>query len=185
MSHESDKVVQKALTASIKKAFIGTKWWDEVQEDVRTRLEWIVDNITTLGSLFAFTYMSLFRWQYECRRAEGKSVNHPMASYLSSIMGMRISEEAFQCGHLPTRAVLDLYDYVEPNDADVAACLFLCHQVEVLQKTGMLSDRDVDIRTNPSEMAKLLKPKKPKKKKAPFVQEETIEWDDEEEEPRS
>lgn len=181
MSQESEKAVQTAIVASIKKAFVGTKWWGDVQEDVRTRLEWIVDHITTMGSLFGRTYMLLFRWQYERRRVENKSVNHPMASYLSSILGMQISEEAFQCGHLPTRAVLDLYDYVEPNDADVAACLFLCHQVEILQKTGMLQERDIDIRTSSSEMAQLLKPKKPAKKKPPFVQEETIEWDDEEE----
>lgn len=180
MSSKSEKMVQDAIIASIKKEFVQTKWWGEVQEDVRTRLGWIVENIHTLGPLFAFTYMGLFRWQYECRRAEGKNVNSPMASYLSSIVGMRISEEAFQCGHMPTRAILDLYDYVEPNDSDVAACLFLCHQVEILQKTGMLKEEINDLRTNASEMAQLLRPEKPKKKRPRPVQEETINWDDDE-----
>ena len=181
MLREMDKSVRDTLVASIKTAFLGVKWWNEVQEDVRTRLEWIIDHIQSLGPLFAFTYMALFRWQYESRRIEGKKTNHPMASYLSTILGMRISEEAFQCGHLPTRAVLDLYDYLEPTDSDVAACLFLCHQVEILQKTGMLQEhKDSDLKTSPSEMAELLKAPKPKKK-IPPIQEELIEWSDDEE----
>ena len=123
--------------------------------------------------------MALFRWEFERRREEGVSTTHPMATYLSAIMGMRISEEAFQCGHLPTRSILGLYDYVEPNDSDVAACLFLCNQIEILQKTGMLQDFDSDLRTNPSEMAKLLKAKTPaKNKNKAEIEEKTINWDD-------
>ena len=101
-----------------------------------------------------------------------------MASYFSTLMGMRISEEAYQCGLLPTRAVLNLYDYLQPNDADVAACLMLCHKIEVLEKSGMLVMDEIKTRTSPSEMAKILRP--PKKKRAKPIQEETIVWDEDE-----
>ncbi len=177
MSQESDKVVRQAIIVSLKRELVKSSWWGEVQDDVKTRLDWIVDHIDQAGLLFASSYMSLFSWEYERRKLEGHNVTNPMASYFSTLMGMRISEEAYQCGLLPTRAVLNLYDYLEPNDADVAACMMLCHKIEVLEKSGMLLMNESELRTNPSEMAKVMRP--PRKKKAPPIQEETITWGEE------
>ncbi len=176
---ESEKIVRQAIISALKREFIKASWWDEVQEDVKTRLNWLVEHIEDLGSIFAHSYMSLFRWEFDRRRLEGKNVTSPMASYFSTLMGMRISEEAYQCGLLPTRAMLDLYDFVQPNDADVAACLMYCHKVEVLEKSGMIELKDMELKTSPSEMAKLLRPGK-KKKKAKPIQEESIPWEDDE-----
>lgn len=175
---ESEKNVQRTIIASLKREFIKASWWDEVQDDVKTRLNWLVDHIEQVGSLFARSFMSLFRWEFERRRLEGKKATNPMASYFSTLLGMRLSEEAYQCGLLPTRAVLDLYDFVRPTDADVAACLMFCHKVEILEKAGMLTIDDIDLKTSPSEMARILR--SPKKKQAKPIQEETIVWDDDE-----
>lgn len=177
MPQESDKIVKQAVVMSLKQEFIKASWWDEVQDDVKTRLNWLVENIDRTGPLFARSFMSLFSWEFERRKTEGNNVTNPMASYFSTLMGMRISEEAYQCGLLPTRAVLNLYDYVKPNDADVAACLMLCHKIEILEKSGMISMTEAELKTSPSEMAKLLR--SPRKKKAKPIQEETITWDDE------
>ena len=177
MSQESDKIVQQAIITSLKREFIKASWWEEVQEDVKTRLNWLVEHVDEVGSLFARSFMSLFCWEYERRKLEGTVVTNPMASYFSTLMGMRISEEAYQCGLLPTRAVLSLYDYVQPNDADVAACLMFCHKIEVLEKSGMLVMNETELKTNPSEMAKILR--SPRKKKAKPIQEETITWNEE------
>ena len=177
MSQESDKVVQQAVIRSLKGEFIKASWWEEVQEDVKTRLNWLVDHVDEVGPLFARSYMSLFCWEYERRKTEGNNVTNPMASYFSTLMGMRISEEAYQCGLLPTRAVLNLYDYLEPNDADVAACLMLCHKIEVLEKSGMLTMNETKLKTSPSEMAKILR--SPRRKKAKPIQEENLMWGEE------
>jgi len=176
-STESEKAVQQAIIASIKREFIKASWWDEVQEDVKTRLNYLVDNVDKIGALFTYSFMSVFSWEFERRRLEGnKTVTSPSAAYFSTLMGMRISEEAYQCGLLPTRAMLDLYDFVQPNDADVAACLMFCYKVEMLQKSGMLEVDDMELKTSPSEMAKVLQTKKRKTK--PPIQEEVIEWED-------
>lgn len=177
MSKESDKVVQQAIVESLKREFIKAGWWEEVQDDVKTRLNWLVEHIDEVGSIFARSYMSLFCWEFERRKLEGHNVTNPMASYFSTLMGMRISEEAYQCGLLPTRAVLNLYDYLEPNDADVAACLMFCHKVEILEKSGMISMNESELKTSPSEMAKILRSPR-KKEKAKPIQEETITWND-------
>lgn len=174
---DSEKIVQQAVINSLKREFIKANWWDEVQEDVKSRLSWQVEHVEESGSLFALSFMSLFRWEYERRKMEGEQITNPMASYFATLIGMRISEEAYRCGILPTRACLNLYDYVAPNDADVAACLMFCHKVEVLEKAGILSMGQADLQTSPSEMAKLLRTRKKEAKPKP-IQEETIVWDD-------
>lgn len=176
MSHDSEKIVQQAVIHSLKREFIKASWWDEVQDDVKTRLSWLVEHIDEIGSLFTLSFMSLFRWEFERRKLEGDLVTNLTASYVATLMGMRISEEAYQCGLVPTRACLNLYDYIEPNDADVAACLMFCQKVEALEKAGILSMDGMELKTSPSEMAKLLRTRKKKKDKP--IQEETVEWDD-------
>jgi hypothetical protein len=173
---EKDKLVHQAIVTSLKRELMRASWWNEVQEDVKTRLDWSVDHVEEIGSLFAKTFMSLFRWEYERRKLDGKDATSPMASYFSTLMGMRISEEAYQCGILPTRAILDLYDYVDPNDADVAACLMYCHKVEILEKSGILISVENELKTSMSEMAKVLRKEKPTRPKK--IQEDTITWED-------
>ncbi len=186
-----DTSVLKAIINSVKTELIKLEWWDEVQDDVKTRLEWIINHIEHLGPLFSRSYMTLFRWEFERRKIEGDHITSPYAGFVSSLLGMRISEEAYQCGVLPTRSILDLYDYVEPNDSDVAACLFLCHKIEVLEKIGALAPDVATLKTNPSEMASVIRGnmrKKRKSRKPPpkFDNEEKITWnfddDDENEE---
>lgn len=176
MSQESDKLVRQAVITSLKQEFIKANWWGEVQEDVKTRLNWLVEHVDDVGLLFVRSFMSLFCWEFERRKLEGNNLPNPMASYFSTLMGMRISEEAYQCGLLPARAVLNLYDYLEPNDADVAACLMFCHKIEILEKSGMLIMNKTRLKTSPSEMAKILR--SPRRKKVKPIQEETIIWED-------
>ncbi len=171
----SEKIVQQVIVNSLKQEFIKASWWEEVQEDVKARLNWLVEHVDEAGSIFAHSFMSLLRWEFEQRKIDGKHVPSPMASYFSTLMGMRISEEAYQCGLLPTRACLNLYDYIKPNDADVAACLMFCHKVEILEKSGMLTMGDPELKVCPSEMAKLLRVQKKDQDKQ--IQEENIMWE--------
>lgn len=131
---KTGNIISAALNAEFKKA----DWWGEVQDDVRARLLWVMNNIEQIGLSFYQTFITFVRWEFERRKVEGSGIKNPMTGYLTAILGMRISEEAYQCGRIPTRAVLDLYDYIEPNDADVTACMFLCHKIETLQHVGLL-----------------------------------------------
>lgn len=167
--------IQQAIVDTLKREFIKARWWDEVQEDVKTRLGFLVEHVDKTGPLFMRSFMSLLRWEYKRRQLEGQNVTSPMASYFSTLLGMRISEEAYQCGLMPTRSCLNLYDYIEPNDADVSACFMFCHKVEILEKAGMLEFDESELTTSLSEMAKLLRPRK---KKSKPIQEETILWDE-------
>ncbi|MHA2279554.1 MAG: hypothetical protein ACXAC5_01495 [Promethearchaeota archaeon] len=124
--------------------------------------------------------MILFRWEFERRRLKVKNLTNPYAGFVSTLLGMRISEEAFQCGILPTRAILDLYDYVQPNDSDVAACLFLCHKIEVLETMGALIHNEEEMKATPSEMARVIKEaqkSRQPRKKNPTSTVEKITWD--------
>ena len=115
-----------------------------------------------------------------CVSLENKTLNNPMAGYLSSMLGMRIPEEAYQCGKLPTRAVLDLYDYVDPTDSDVAACMFLCNKIEVLERAGMLNREDMRLSASKKELAQAFQSspgKIPRPQKPPQITEEEVEWD--------
>ena len=169
--------IVNSIVFALKTEFKKADWWPEVQDDVRTRLEWVIDHIQQVGSFFSRTFMTLFRWEFERRRVEGKNMKNPMPGYLTALLGMRISEEAFQCGALPTRAVLDLYDYVAPNDADVTACMFLCHKIETLQRAGLLRSQDEKLATSQEEISEAFQQVSIKKAKPPKSTGESIKWD--------
>lgn len=183
---ESKKVVINTIISSLKTEFIQADWWSDVQGDVRTRLEWVIDHIEQAGFFFCHTFMTLFRWEFHRRRIEGQNVKNPMAGYLTVLLKMRISEEAFQCGSLPTRAVLDLYDYVTPNDADVTACMFLCHKIETFQQAGLLLAQEDQLGVTDDELIKVFQIAQKKKSTQPKPKsptEESIQWDFDDEEP--
>lgn len=173
---KSEKKARRAIIHSLKQSLMKASWWDEVQDDVKTRLDWLADRVVEVGPLFASTYMSLFRWEFERRRLEGETATNPMAAYLSALLGMRISQEAYECGLLPTRAILNLYDYLRPNDADVAACLMFCNKVEILEKSGIIERKDEELKTSSAEMSKILL--KTEKKNTAKKIEETLTWED-------
>lgn len=149
--------LSETLVASLKTEFKKADWWDEVQEDVRTRLGWVIDHVEQVGSLFCRTFLTFFRWEFERRRTEGENITNPMAGYVVSLLGVRISEETFQCGKLPTRAVLGLYDYISPNDADVTACMFLCHRIETLQLSGLLQIQEEKLSATQDEIGEVFR----------------------------
>lgn len=170
--------MQESIVPAIKRSLMERPWWKDVQSDVRTNLEWVIDNIEEVGTLFIRAYMTMFRWEFERRKLKGENINTPMVGYLSAALGMNISEESYQCGILPTRSVLDLYDYVRPNDADVSACLLLCHKIEVLEGMGVLTHNTEGMQITSSALAGSMNSgeSKPRQPEHPIT-EETVKWD--------
>jgi hypothetical protein len=50
-----------------------------------------------------------------------------------------LPEEVYQCGKAPTSVLLFLQDFTEPKDPDVKAVLYLCHQIDVCERKGLLA----------------------------------------------
>ncbi|KKM07854.1 hypothetical protein LCGC14_1729700, partial [marine sediment metagenome] len=43
------------------------------------------------------------------------------------LFGHKMSEECYQSSIEPTKACLNLNDWVKPNEADVQACMLICN----------------------------------------------------------
>lgn len=124
---------------SIKKGAKTQTWWKDVNKDVVNRIYWVLDNIDKVGVLFANTFTTLFKWELARRKVEEETVSDHMMEQISVMLDMKISEETYQSGILPTRSVLNLYDYISPSDADVQACLYVCMQIKSLEKSGLIN----------------------------------------------
>ena len=124
----------KTAKQTILEALQASSWWDHVQVDVRRQIGEIVRQLELVGAAFRDAYVAAFRFNHLCRVHSGKSAP-PM---LSPLLSALITEEAYQSAIEPTRSLLELDDWFEPNDADVKACMLLCQQIEVLISLDVL-----------------------------------------------
>ena len=171
-------LVSSIISESVRKEINKANWWPEVQEDVKTRLIWIINNISTIGITFTKAYSALFALENIRRKLDKISITHPIANYIASALGMKISEESYQCGILPTRSVLDLYDYTYPNDADVTACMFLCNKIDFLHRTNLLEDKEIFLKpTNEEISAEIQKIAKKEHSNTDNINEKLIKWE--------
>jgi hypothetical protein len=122
----------KGLRRALHTAF----WWNLVQDEVKQRLEVTVDNLAVLGPAFRDAFVAGFRYEYVRRNVEGQSLPSETPG---ALFGEVMSEEAFQCGIEPTKLVLYLSSWTEPNDADVQACMTVCHHIDEMQEKGLVA----------------------------------------------
>ncbi len=115
----------KALRTALKNA----QWWPIIQDEVKHQLEIILDNFDVMGPAFKEAFVSLFRFESLRRHIKGLSLKEDQPSVL---FGSAMTEEVYQSALTPVRAVLDLNDWVEPNEADVQACLSICNHADHL-----------------------------------------------------
>lgn len=138
----ADSIVIDAMKASLVNQIRTAEWAKNIQDNVKEKILWIINNIETVGLSFQKTFITLFKWE-QLRRKVQEITSTPIGTLLNPFP-IRLSEETYQCGKLPTRAVLDLYDYVNPNDADVAACIFLCKKIEAFEQISFLQAKNAD-----------------------------------------
>ena len=124
----------QAVAKSLKRSFKGSPWWKFTQPDVRRYIEWLLDNIEDMGCLFRDAFVALFRYEHMGRLKAGiaKSSSEP------SPMFKKMPEECYQAGIHPTKTLLRLDDWVQPNDADVHAVMVLCQQIDTLESIDLL-----------------------------------------------
>lgn len=110
----------------LKQLLSRTQWWQYVQPEVKNALEFLIDNLETLGPFFRNAFVSAFQYEHAFRTCQKQVLtNQPGA-----LFGKGMTEECYNSGILPTKALLHLDDWVSPNDADVQACMFLYQLIE-------------------------------------------------------
>lgn len=116
-----------SLVQDIKKKFTSQQWYDLISSNVKKQINWIFDNFDIIGIQFVDNYIKMFKW--ECYRRFINKESLLMPDNNVKIQKMKISDELYHCGMLPTKFLLNLEDWEKPNDADVEACIFLCQEI--------------------------------------------------------
>lgn len=142
-----DKTALELASSTIKKSIMTTNWWKYVQSEVATQIEHIVDNLPALGLPFKESFIALFKLEHARRLLSNMALQ---SNIPSALFGTAMPEECYQSGTNPTRAALGLNDWTQPNDADVQSCMFLCHQIEILERIGAMPGTEKKTRRKPN-----------------------------------
>lgn len=124
---------------SIKKSLLKASWWKHVQPEVAEKLNFIIDNLKSLGPMFKDAFIASFKFAHARRVVVGTNVTPDMPG---ALFGRNMTEECYQSGIDGTKLLLELQDWTKPNDADVQACMHLCQQIEVLSQLGIFQSND-------------------------------------------
>lgn len=143
--------ITKELITAVKLSLKKAPYWNLVQDETKQRVELIANNITTLGPLFRSAFLEFFKYEHACRMATGDNVPALVPGVL---FGESMSEECYQSGIAPAKALLHLNDWTMPNEADVQICIALCHAVDKLQvlfNSKPVSDLLLESTENPTQ----------------------------------
>lgn len=121
---------------SIRRALLKADWWIYVQEPVKKALFDLLDNFDQLAVPFKKAFIETFKFEHARRVCLGKNIR---ADQPSALFGANMTEECYQSAIPGTRTLLDLDDWVVPNDADVQACMHLCQRIDSLEKTQVFT----------------------------------------------
>ena len=128
------KLLFRHAKNAILKTLQGYPWWVYVQDETRKSLAFIIDNIQELGIPFRNSFVEIFKFEHTCRLLNKQAIPTDKPGIL---VGTQMSEEAYHSGILPTKILLKLDDWFQPNDSDVHACMSLCHHIDQLEKIGL------------------------------------------------
>lgn len=143
--------MEDVIYSSIIKSLTKASWWKYVQPEVEKKLQFITDNIKTIGPSFKDAFIASFKFHHARRVIQGTSVNSDMPS---ALFGRTVTEECYQSGINGTKSLLQLDDWTRPNNADVQACMHICQQIEYLQQLGFFDQTEAN---KPNEENKTLK----------------------------
>lgn len=153
----------KESIAAIKKSLLRADWWQFVQPDVKHRLEFVVDNLLSLGSLFRDSFVSAFKYEHAVRVLEGRELRPDKPG---AMFGRAMTDECYHSAIPATKLLLNLNDWVKPNDADIQACMHVCQQIDTLEQTGLFGEKKHTEPETDKAVKETITPKPAKKKKA-------------------
>lgn len=94
-----------------------------------------MDNLSEMGVLFRDSFVALFKMEHQKRLLTNQA---KPSSEPSPLFGESMPEECYHSGIYPTKVLLQLNEWVNPNDVDVNALMVLCQQIDVLESLGLL-----------------------------------------------
>ena len=122
----------KGLKAALK----SSNWWPIIQDEIKNQLDYILNNFELLGPHFRDAFVALFKYEHQKRMVQGIM---DKTSKPSALFGKTMSNECYECGKMPTKVVLGLYEWTDPNEADVQACISLCNQLDQVDALKTMS----------------------------------------------
>lgn len=129
------KTILNAASESIKQTLVKANWWKFVQPEIRKRLNLILDNLGTIAIPFRDSFVQTFKFEHCRRLIEHEAVESGLPG---ALFGKTLPEEVYQSGILPTKMLLNLNDWIVPNEADVQACMHLIAQIDVFETVGVV-----------------------------------------------
>lgn len=137
MDDNARKTALQMMMNQIREYFKSGDWYSYVQEDVAKRIEWVMQNVETVGSSFRQTFEVIFDWTRLCL-ANTKPDPQPESIVPPLLKDYMIAEPVFRCGRWATKIALDLEEFTDPRDPDVKAAIHLCHHIGILESKGLI-----------------------------------------------
>jgi len=131
--------LHKESATALRLAFKNANWWPIVQDEVKERLDLLLNHFELLGPPFRDAFVAHFKYENMIRMLKGESekLNKPGA-----LFGAAMSDECYQCGKQAVKSLLDLNDWTDPNEADVQCCISICNQID---KIEMLAEQPTSV----------------------------------------
>lgn len=117
---------------NLKETIASYDWWKFVRPDIQSKIDFVLNNLQQLGIPFRDSFVSYFRLEHTKRIITGNKLTMPKMPFQT------ITEECLQSAINPTKHLLGLDDWVLPNDAEVQACMCICHNIDLLEDLGIL-----------------------------------------------
>ena len=168
------------MVTHIRQFFKEADWYSYVQEDVAKQIDWVIENLETVGSAYRQTFETIFDWMRQCR-ANAKPAPEAESIIPPLLKEYMIAEPLFECGRMATKIALFLEEFTDPRDPDVKAAIHLCHQIGILESKGLIPSyqRSDFTATVKMTLAQQAKPEEQAAEEAPTPEAEHIDIQEE------
>lgn len=147
MNLENIENVQKTL----RRVLSTSTWWNYVQDDVKFKIEDFIVHIDVQGPSFRDAFVAMFKYEHVKRMLSENACKHDKPG----VFGRSLSEETYQCSVNAVKFLLNLDEWFMPNDADVSACMQICHSIDMFEKLDLfdppLNHKALVLPKNPTE----------------------------------
>ena len=126
------------IVSAIKDTCSKTDWWKYVQDEVRTDLLYLIEHVDVLGTSFRDAFIANLKLEHAIRVINNRNV---LFEEGTALFGDKFPEELFQSGIPIVKTILKLQEWVEPNEADVYACVIICQHINVLEAMEAIEDK--------------------------------------------
>jgi len=133
MTNPFDLTIESAIK-TLRESLASADWWELVQDEVKERLDFVVLHLDTIGVDFRDAFVAVFKYEHLRRVLEKEAVPRKRPG---ALFGKIMPEESYRSGIEPTKTLLSLQDWVQPHDADVQACMYVCQQVDIFETLGL------------------------------------------------